>query len=130
MKEQANKLDNHILFSTSAYRSYEEQKEIFEEENSGIANKPGHSEHETGLALDLATDEKKVTYFYGTYIGKWVTDNAHEYGFILRYLDNKENITKISYEPWHFRYVGKENAIKIKESGLCLEEYVRSLNNQ
>lgn len=124
MSEVANKLDNHILFSTSAYRSYEEQKKIFEEENSGIANKPGHSEHETGLALDLATDEKKVTYFYGTYIGKWVTDNAHEYGFILRYLDNKENITKISYEPWHFRFVEEMHATYMYEHYLTLEEYL------
>lgn len=86
----------------------------------------GHSEHHCGLAVDFATPDSDDTQgnFYATTQGKWLCKNAHKYGFILRYPRMKEHITGISYEPWHYRYVGFEAAEFIKESGLCLEEFL------
>ena len=90
---------------------------------------PGTSEHDTGMALDL------VSYSYqllnekqeNTAEQKWLMEHCWEYGFILRYPKDKTEVTGIGYEPWHYRYVGRENAAKIRESGLCLEEYLQSL---
>ena len=84
-------------------------------------NKPGTSEHNLGLAVDF----NYVDYTFDETKGfKWLMENAENYGFILRYPKEKEDITKIDYEPWHWRYVGKENAKKINELGMCLEEYI------
>lgn len=90
---------------------------------------PGTSEHETGMALDL------VSYGYqllnerqeNTPEQKWLMEHCWEYGFILRYPTDKTEITGIGYEPWHYRYVGRETAAKLHESGLCLEEYLTAL---
>lgn len=90
---------------------------------------PGTSEHETGMALDL------VSYRYqllnsrqaDTAEQKWLMEHCWEYGFILRYPTDKTEITGIGYEPWHYRYVGRETAAKLHESGLCLEEYLTAL---
>lgn len=90
---------------------------------------PGTSEHETGMALDL------VSYGYqllnerqeNTPEQKWLMEHCWEYGFILRYPKDKTEITGIGYEPWHYRYVGRETAAKLHESGLCLEEYLTVL---
>lgn len=85
-------------------------------------NKPGTSEHNLGLAVDF----NYVDYTFDETQGfKWLKENAENYGFILRYPKEKENITKIDYEPWHWRYVGVENAKKINELGMCLEEYIK-----
>ena len=88
---------------------------------------PGTSEHHLGLAVDInsdvdindpnASDQTEILY-------QWLKENAHRYGFILRYPPGKEDITGVNYEPWHYRYVGVENAEKIYESGLTLEEYL------
>lgn len=123
----------------SSYRSIEKQKKIFEDQvakyvNEGktkeeaekltmqVINKPGTSEHNLGLAVDFNYVDNT---FEKTKGFKWLKENAQEYGFILRYPKEKENITKVTYEPWHWRYVGKENAKKIKEMGITLEEYVQ-----
>jgi glucan-binding YG repeat protein len=87
-----------------------EQAEIETGKTTAI---PGHSEHQTGLAVDLNG---------GADVYNWLAEHCWEYGFILRYPDNKIDITGIIYEPWHYRYVGPENAKQIKEAGLCLEE--------
>ncbi len=79
---------------------------------------PGHSEHQTGLAVDVNGDE--ATY-------AWLAEHCWDYGFILRYPDNKIDITGIIYEPWHFRYVGTELALELKELGLCMEEYMTQI---
>lgn len=90
---------------------------------------PGTSEHETGMALDIVSyryqllDEKQEN----TMEQKWFMEHCWEYGFILRYPKDKTEVTGIGYEPWHYRYVGRETAAKMKESGLCLEEYIASL---
>ena len=96
---------------------------------------PGGSEHHTGLAADICLPSIVNKYgqlhesFAGTTQGKWLKSNAHKYGFILRYDKGKEKITGYNYEPWHFRYVGKDHAKKIYESGLTFEEYIQSLKN-
>ena len=83
---------------------------------------PGTSEHQLGLAVDINAD---VTLSTSEEVYDWFAKHAHEYGFILRYPEGKEDITGISYEPWHFRYVGLEAAQEIYAQGLCLEEYIQ-----
>lgn len=88
--------------------------------------KPGTSEHHTGLAVDIIADGNMslVEDFKDTDVGKWMAENSYKYGFILRYPENKKHITGVIYEPWHFRYVGKETAAILYDSGLCFEEYL------
>ena len=128
----------------SAYRSVERQEQVFGEsmkervkdgmsywdafnETSLNVAIPGTSEHALGLALDLISnqytelDERQET----TAEAKWLKENCHKYGFILRYPPEKTNITGIIYEPWHYRYVGVEDATKIMELGITLEEYLQ-----
>ena len=96
---------------------------------------PGASEHHTGLALDIISVEWQNTVedlnatFENTDAFKWLDKNAAEYGFIIRYPKDKENITGIKYEPWHYRYVGKEVAAYLKEKGLTLEEYSEKIKS-
>lgn len=127
----------------SSYRDVERQRELFEEDvavlmQSGYSYKeayeevsketmpPGCSEHSTGLAFDIVAlnyqilDEKQEK----TAENQWLQEHCAEYGFILRYPKGKEDITAISYESWHFRYVGKEAAEYIMENGITLEEYL------
>lgn len=116
------------IYISSGFRSYSSQKSIYNRyvnrDGKALADtysaRPGHSEHQTGLAIDLNT----ITQSFGrTKEGKWVAEHCHEYGFIIRYPQGKSHITGYCYEPWHLRYVGVEAATKIAESGLCLEEY-------
>ncbi len=103
----------------TAYRTYAKQKELFE---AGQTDVPaGASEHNSGLAVDIGCAFGE---FEGSPEEAWLLEHAHEYGFILRYPKDKEDITGFTHEPWHFRYVGKEQAALIRESGLCLEEYL------
>jgi len=90
---------------------------------------PGASEHQIGLALDIVCDNYfSLNEGFGeTEAGRWLQEHSCEYGFTLRYPKGKEYITGIEYEPWHFRYVGKEAATVMKEKGICLEEFVDSL---
>lgn len=131
------------LMVCSAYRSIARQDYLFnsmlqdymakgysEEEayriTSTIRTPHGCSEHSTGLAADIVAVSYQTldSGFANTAEGKWLAENCTQYGFILRYPEDKQDVTGIIYEPWHFRYVGKENAQKIKDSGLCLEEYL------
>lgn len=123
------------LFAISGYRSYERQEAIFaanvekhgEEQANTFSAKAGQSEHQTGLVMDVSTHEvgfDLVTEFEETAAGKWIKQNAHQYGFIVRYPKGKEHITKYQYEPWHLRYVGKKAATEIFENDLTLEEYL------
>lgn len=113
----------------SGYRSYETQNKLYnkyvKKDGEEIANtysaKPGHSEHQTGLAFDIGSVDRA---FANTSEAKWIEENAHLYGFIVRYPKDKTDITGYIYEPWHVRYLGKENAKKVWESGLTLEEYL------
>ena len=128
----------------SAYRSVSRQKELYDnsvqkyikkgktkEEAERLTmeyiNKPGSSDHNLGLAVDfndVNNDFEKLEGF------KWLQKNAENYGFVLRYPKDKENITKIAYESWHWRYVGEEHAKAMNEKNMCLEEYVEYLQNK
>ena len=129
------------LWVSSGYRSNERQKELFSnkvrkymgqgytrEESETLADtivaKPGTSEHNLGLAVDLngVRDD-----FCDTKEFAWLNENAANYGFILRYDNHKQKVTGKIYEPWHFRFVGQEHAKKMKEKDLRLEEYVSLL---
>ncbi len=130
------------LLVCSGYRSYESQQRHFDNsvqslkssgytEAAAIAStqrliaRPGTSEHQTGLALDIVTPSYQGLDdgFAETDAAKWLLNHAAEYGFILRYPKDKEDITKIGFEPWHYRFVGKEAASEIMGQGICLEEY-------
>lgn len=124
-----------ILYARSGYRSYGTQEIQYgsyvethgEEAASRFSAPPGASEHQTGLAMDVTSESvgyELLESFGETAEGEWVKDNAHVYGFIIRYHEGKEDITGYMYEPWHLRYVGKELAHDIKESGLTYEEYI------
>lgn len=141
MIENAKK-DNIILWISSGYRNISLQTKLFnnqvereksrelisDEEAQNRASKvvarPYTSEHNTGLAIDFNGVEDN---FYKTPEYKWLKENAHKYGFIERYQEKFQDITGVIYEPWHFRYVGKEHAPKIKEQNICLEEYIKKI---
>lgn len=130
----AAKEEGLTLYAISGYRSYNRQKEIYdsniatkgEEYTNRYSAKPGHSEHQTGLSMDVSTisiDNRLEPVFAYTPEGKWLAKNAHRFGFIIRYPDEKEYITGYSYEPWHVRYVGKDLAKYLYENKLTLEDY-------
>ena len=130
--------DGIELVPISGYRSVERQKRNFENKIDKYLNQgygkieatqmaatiilpPGTSEHNAGLAMDICSLEQD---FEETKEFRWLCENAADYGFILRYPEDKQNITKIIYEPWHWRYVGVETAKAMKASGQCFEEYL------
>lgn len=126
--------DGIYLAGVSAYRSHSRQTTLFnqyvakdgEEKAKTYSAVPGHSEHETGLAIDVSGSDGKCAAadcFGGTKEANWLADHAAEYGFIIRYPDGKESITGYKYEPWHLRYVGKDISANIAERGITLEEY-------
>ena len=117
---QQNIVNNSISSFVRQGYSYEKALDLTYKE---IAM-PGHSEHNLGLAVDFYSSKTGLTdAFENTQFGIWLKENAHKYGFILRYPKNKVSVTEINYEPWYYRYVGDEYALKIKNSGLCMEEY-------
>lgn len=143
MLEDMNKQSITNVWIQSAYRSIEYQRGLYqksinkylkmgkskeesEELTKKYINKPGTSEHNLGLAVDFNDVEEG---FENTKAYKWLQENASIYGFILRYPKDKEEITGIEYEPWHWRYVGQEHAQKINEQSLCLEEYLQKYDN-
>lgn len=130
----------------SGYRSVSYQKKLYDnktqyyrnkglseaaarEKAAAIVNPPGCSEHNCGLAADLNSPEHTTldTGFADTAAFRWLCENAEQYGFILRYPKEAESVTGITYEPWHWRYVGAENAALLNQSGLCLEDAVTVL---
>ncbi|MDE6671211.1 MAG: M15 family metallopeptidase [Ruminococcus sp.] len=125
---------------SEGYRTYEEQKKMMSDKIESFISEgyskheakklarewvavAGKSEHEIGLALDINADQ---SYSTDTEVYDWLAENAYKYGFILRYPPDKEYITGIDYEPWHYRYVGTETATEIHDKNITLEEY---LNN-
>ena len=115
----------------SAYRSYTYQENLYNNyvKNDGVENadtysaRPGYSEHQTGLVVDVTKAYDNFNNFENTDEYNWMLENASNYGFILRYPKDKENITTYSFEAWHYRYVGVELAQKIKASNLTFDEY-------
>lgn len=135
---EAAKADGVTLTPCSGYRSYELQERNYNNkiafyESQGYSNKdakvkaatiimpPGSSEHNLGYAMDIVCVDE---WFEDTEEFKWLTENAADYGFIMRYPKDKQDITRVIYEPWHWRYVGVETAKELKSSGLVLEEYL------
>ena len=141
------------LVLVSAYRPYDYQEKVFTRKVNGLMKEglsktdaidkaktivalPGTSEHQTGLAIDITNQDLNkqkdplIEEFENTIHAKWLRDNAHKYGFILRYPKGKTNITHISYEPWHYRYVGIYHANEIKKRGMCLEEYISHIDKK
>lgn len=149
--EYLNKMINDMrksgisnVWIQSAYRSVARQKELFDnsvnkylkegktqEEAEKLTeeyiNKPGSSDHNLGLAVDFNNVNNN---FENLKAFKWLQENAENYGFILRYPKDKEEITQISYESWHWRFVGEEHAKKMNKLHMCLEEYVEYLKNE
>ena len=109
-----------------AYQQQSSSQEEAEEKASFWVARPGTSEHQMGLAVDIvATSNQQLDESQErTAEQQWLIQNCYKYGFILRYPNDKNQITKVGYEPWHYRYVGKEHAQKIMQEGICLEEYL------
>ncbi len=131
--------DGIELYAVSGFRSYERQVEVFnysaetngQEEAETTSAHPGHSEHQTGLAMDVSSrsNNLELTEAFGeTEEGRWLAENAHRAGFIIRYLEGEEDITGYSYEPWHIRYVG-DIAEEIFQKGITLEEFMGFTTN-
>ncbi len=129
------KEDGFELAMTTAYRSYAFQNTLYtnyvnrygQAEADTFSAKPGQSEHQTGLAVDVSSPvvQYRLTSELGdTEEGKWMAEHAHEYGFILRFPKGKEEVTGYQYEPWHLRYVGQPAADEIYEQEITLEEYL------
>jgi len=117
------------IYIVSGYRSYAVQDQIYSSYKKSDPNgadrysaRPGHSEHQTGLAADLNTASSSAR-FETTKEFAWLFENAHQYGFILRYPEGKEWLTGYKFEPWHWRYVGAEVAGEIKKSDITFDEY-------
>ena len=130
----AAKEDGIVLYAHSGYRSYRTQKTMYSNrlkknngKDDGVVAYPGSSDHQTGLGIDIINKagigKKFTTAFAETKEGKWVAENCWNYGFVIRYQKNKEDITQIMFEPWHLRYVGVQVAQYMHENDLSLEEF-------
>ena len=127
----AHKMGYNII-AISAFRDYDYQNQLYNYyvETKGqkyadlVSARPGHSEHQTGLAIDVMGSNNDYNKFDESIEFEWMKNNAHLYGFILRYPKGKEKITGFKYEPWHYRYVGKKSATEIYHKNITLEEYL------
>jgi D-alanyl-D-alanine carboxypeptidase len=117
---------NHFLIS-SGYRDFEEQEQLYQEKGGDYALPAGRSEHNLGLSLDIGSSLAEMS---RAPEGKWLKKNAWKYGFVLRYPEDKTDITGIQYEPWHFRYVGLPHSALMKEKNLVLEQYLDYLREK
>ena len=145
--QKAAAAENVTIWMQSGYRSVKYQTGLYErktkyytdqgydlatakEKAAAVVNPPGYSEHNCGLAADLNSPEHTGLDegFENTTAFRWLCEHAADYGFILRYPKGAEAQTEITYEPWHWRYVGVENARKISASGLCFEDYIAQLH--
>jgi len=122
------KKDNIYIYNLSGYRSYEKQQKVYNnklvnkdvKEIDSISARPGNSEHQTGLTVDINLLSKE---FDKTNEFNWMINNSYKYGFILRYPKDSQKITGYDYEPWHYRYVGIEHALKIHNENITFDEY-------
>lgn len=130
LAEDAKK-EGYTILIVSSYRTYQDQEDVWKDYKASFGTKKadayaaraGSSEHETGLAIDVADYNDKNDKFEATESFKWMQTNAHKYGYILRYPKGKENITGYSYEAWHYRYVGIDTATKVYNEGITYDEY-------
>lgn len=134
MCEKAH-LEGIKIFAASTYRSSDYQDKLYNnyclekgiEYADACSARKGHSEHQTGLAVDIADSLGEYNNFGNNREFNWIKDNAFKYGFILRYPKFKTDITGFKYEPWHFRYIGKDIANYIYNNDITLEEYKKSI---
>lgn len=132
---KAAKKENLSIIAMSTYRSYDYQVNLYnryaqqdgKENADTYSGRPGHSEHQTGLAADVYNKTEPYTNFEKTKEFEWMQKHAHEYGFILRFPKDKVNETGYQFESWHYRYVGLESAKYIKEHNISLEEYYATI---
>ena len=140
MKAMEADMGTGDVLVNSSFRTYEEQEEVYElyldkygEEYVQLyVSMPGYSEHHTGLAVDFTVytdDGKSYTFDEKSEYPEWLTENGYKYGFIQRYPSDKTDITKIAYENWHYRFVGKPHAFYMVKNNLCLEEYIDLLRS-
>ena len=131
LQASAKKEINIKLMPTTAFRDESFQRTLYTnyvnkegvEKADTYSARPSYSEHQTGYTLDIVTYNANMSSFEKTDEFKWLQNNAYKYGFILRYPKDKEDITGYSYESWHYRYVGKDVATKIKKLGITFDEY-------
>lgn len=124
--------ENYKVIAMSTYRSYEYQVDLYNKyvKSDGkdaadtYSGRPGNSEHQTGLAVDVYNQTETYTNFEKTKEYNWMQENAYKYGFILRFPKDKENETGYEFESWHYRYVGKDIATYIHKHNITLEEYI------
>lgn len=136
LSSDAKKIGYSII-AVSAYRDYDYQENLFNNyvkekgENYALkcSAKAGHSEHQTGLSVDVMGSNNDYDQFEKSKEFDWMKNNSYKYGFILRYPKGKEYITGFKYEPWHYRYVGKDVASIIYTEGITLEEYYKKYIN-
>ncbi len=131
---EAAREDGITLLANSGYRSYSVQENLYKrnlrlkgrEHTEKYSAEPGASEHQTGLAMDIVSKDYQSLNegFENTSAFQWLSENAYKYGFILRYLQGKEEITGYAYEPWHYRYVGQPYSEYITKNNLTLEEFL------
>lgn len=134
MAQEAKK-ENLSIIAMSTYRSYDYQVNLYnryvkadgKDAADTYSGRPGHSEHQTGLAVDVYNGKENYTNFEKTKEFIWMNNHAHEFGFILRFPKDKVNETGYTYESWHYRYVGKEVAKYIKEHNISFEEYYATI---
>ena len=127
LREEIQRETGVRMYVVSDYRTSEEQQEILNSSEAGIAAKVGCSEHEAGLALDVYAPHFDGMELLDSLSGRMLSRLCYKHGYIIRYPAGKEEITGISYEPWHLRYVGRPHAALIMESGLTMEEYLERL---
>ena len=135
---EAAKEDGYTILILSSYRDYEYQDKLWNQRKQAYgtrkaddyAARAGSSEHETGYAIDVADFYDKNDSFKDTESYQWMLNNAHKYGFILRYPEDKEEITGYKFESWHYRYLGVDLATKVYNEGITFDEYYEFyLNN-
>ena len=118
------------LLVVSGYRGFVQQQQIYDDEpNKSLVQLPNHSEHQSGLAVDIAAEGVAQSKMSGSRAGKWLAANAWKYGLIMRYPADKQEVTGIAYEPWHFRYIGQPHAWYCQQHNLCFEEYIQLLQD-
>lgn len=135
------KEDGFTLYARSGFRSYQTQEQLFasyvvrngEEAANRYSARPGQSEHQTGLTMDVTAESVSFDLeeeFGNTDEGQWIEENAHKFGFIIRYPKDKEDITGYIYEPWHLRYLTVDLATAVYESGLTYEEFLEKIGKE
>ncbi|GGP15524.1 VanY-A/VanY-F/VanY-M family D-Ala-D-Ala carboxypeptidase [Oceanobacillus neutriphilus] len=127
MVAAAGKEEVDNFWITSGFRDFDEQTKLYQEKGSDTALPAGYSEHNLGLSLDVGTTQTTMA---KAPEGEWIEKNAWKYGFILRYPEDKSDITGIQYEPWHIRYVGLPHSAIMKEKNFVLEEYLDYLKEE